>query len=262
MGIRTLIVDDETLARERLMRLAAKEPDLEVVGDCATGAEAARLLEAQGADLVFLDVEMPGMDGFALMQQLGGRVPVVIFVTAFDAHAVHAFEVRAADYLLKPVSAERFRAACERAREIIRAGAVAGRTERLLSVLEQLEGRHARRLMIRNDGRLFFVKVADIEWIEAAGNYVRIHAGKEVHLMRGTLASLEQQLDPDSFVRIHRSTIVNLEAVRELQPWFAGDYVVLLRNGGQLRLSRWYRDRLDQVAFKATSPPRAVARGV
>lgn len=260
MTIRTLIVDDEALARERLRRLAAKEPDLEVIGECATGAEAVQALEAGGADLLFLDVEMPGMDGFEVMQQQAARVPVVVFVTAYDAHAVKAFEVRAADYLLKPVSAARFQATVARARDILRTGAVADRTDRILNALEHLEGRYARRLMIRTDGRLYFVKVSDIEWVEAAGNYVRLHAGKDVHLMRGTLTALEQQLDPDQFVRIHRSTIVNLEAVRELQPWFAGDYVVMLRNGGQLRLSRWYRDKLDAVALRASGPRGALAK--
>ncbi len=261
MPIRTVIVDDEVLARERLRRLASQELDLEVVAECGSGAEAVTALEQGGADLLFLDVEMPGMDGFEVLRQ-GGEVPVVVFVTAFDAHAVRAFEVRAADYLLKPVSAGRFRDTVARARELLQREHAAVRTERLLTALEHLEGRHARRLMIRTDGRLYFVKVADIEWIEAAGNYVRLHVGKEVHLMRGTLTALEQQLDPHQFVRIHRSTIVNLEAVRELQPWFAGDYVVLLRNGGQLRLSRWYRDKLDAIALKASAPRGTLARQV
>ncbi len=287
MRVRVLIVDDESLARQRVRRLVQAEADVEVVGEAESGHEAVALIRELQPDLVCLDVQMPGLDGFGVLRELdGGHVPMVLFITAYDEHAQRAFDVHAVDYVLKPVDEDRFRAAFDKARKQ-RANAVAA--ERLGELLETVRrladgsaavaearadgagaaighglasananafpgangagntnGRFASRILVKQDGRMFFVKTTEIDWIEADRNYVRLHVGKTAHTIRERISHLEETLDPRVFARIHRSTIVNLNRVREMQQWFSGDYVVILEDGTRLRLSRHYRDRVEK----------------
>ena len=248
-ALRVLIVDDEPPGRERIRNLLEDQPDVEVVGVCTDGLEAVSFLRDNDCDLVFLDVQMPEMDGLEVVEAVGPeRMPAVIFVTAHDRYALRAFEVQALDYLLKPFDRERFLKALDRARSQ-RQGDPAELQRRLLALLEESRpGKRAlQRLVVKSGGRIFFLKMDEIDWIEAAGNYLRLHVGKDTHLIRDTMSSLEARIDPAKFFRIHRSTIVNIERVREIQPLFHGDYVVLLRDGTQLTLSRTYRQRLEEL---------------
>jgi two-component system LytT family response regulator len=247
LKIRALIVDDEPLGRERIRTLLGDDPELEVVGECSDGLQAVAAIEQTRPDLVYLDVQMPEMDGFEVLDQIAHEpMPVIIFVTAYDHYAVQAFEVHALDYLLKSFDRERFHAALHRAKEQIRRSREGVWNERLTGLLEQLQTRqkHLTRLVIRSSGRIFFLRVEEIDWLEAADNYVRIHAGRTSHLMRETLQSLECRLDPTKFLRIHRSTLVNLDRIEELRPLFHGDYLVRLRDGTERTLSRNYRENL------------------
>ena len=247
MKIRTLIVDDEPLGRERIRTLLAGDPEIEIAGECADGRSAVAAIEQTRPDLVFLDVQMPEVDGFGVVGALAGEnLPVIIFVTAYDKYAVQAFEGHALDYLLKSFDRERFQAALQRAKEEIqrsRAGAI---NERLVGLLEDLQAKrkYLTRLVVKTAGRIVFLRVEEIDWVEAADNYVRVHAGRETHLLRETLQSLAGRLDPERFLRIHRSTLVNLDRIRELQPMFHGDYQVKLGDGTELTLSRNYREKL------------------
>jgi two-component system LytT family response regulator len=249
MTLRVLIVDDEEVARQRVRRLLAREQDVEIVGEASDGIQAVESIRALSPDLVFLDVQMPEVDGFEVLERLRpDPVPEVVFVTAYDDYAVRAFEVHAVDYLRKPFDATRFREAFARARRRLASAEAEARARKLDALLAQIQAQPPRsreRLMVRADGRLYFVRVDDIDWVEAAGNYVKLHVGRETHLMRETMAGIEALLDPSRFLRIHRSAIVNLDRVREMQPWFSGEYTVILRDGTQLRLSRVYRDRLE-----------------
>lgn len=247
--IRALIVDDEPLARERVTTLLAQEPDVEVVGECRDGREAVAAIRQLDPDLVFLDIQMPGADGFDVIQAVGPeKMPLVIFVTAYDQHALRAFEVRALDYLLKPFDRERFRDALARARGQIEGRESGDLGRRLLALVQEIRPGPPRadRLVVKSGGRLFFLRTDEIDWIEASGNYVRVHVGAESHLLRETMASLEAKLDQDRFLRIHRSRIVNLERVKEMQPWLNGEYVVILTTGVRLTLSRGYREKLQE----------------
>ena len=243
--LRVLLVDDEPLVREGLRDFLQGEPDVTVVGECANGLEALAFLEERPVDLVFLDVQMPELDGIGVAESLArSDGPAVVFVTAFSEHALRAFEVNAVDYLLKPFDRERFAAALDRVRRRRAGPDDAALTRRLAAVLDSLQrGRgYAERVLVRGDGRIRFVPVDEIEWVEAADNYVRLHAGEERHLVRDTMAALERRLDPARFARIHRSAIVRLDRIRELQPTFNGEYTVLLASGARLTLSRGYRD--------------------
>lgn len=248
--MRVLIADDEPFARQRLMMLLQAEPDVDIVGECVNGADVADRLATDPADLVFLDVQMPGMDGFEALEKIGGAdLPLVVFVTAYDQHALRAFEVRAFDYLLKPFDLARLKQTLQRARvQLQRVKQHAGH-EKVLEMLEHLQGRPAARdrFAIKNGGRIYFLSAGDVDWIEAEHNYVRIHASGEAHLLRERLSVLEQELDNKRFRRIHRSTIVNIDRIRELQPWFRGDYVVILQNGQQLTMSRTFRENLKDL---------------
>ncbi len=249
MALRTLIVDDEPLARERLRQLCRAERDLEVIGDCGDGQAAVESIESLHPDLVFMDVRMPGMDGFAVLEAVGPeRFPSVVFVTAYDEYAVRAFDVHAVDYLLKPVSRERFGRAVER----VRGQGTEGVSEKLLALLGDLrrEERYLERLLIRSGGRIVLVKVDDIDWIDGAGNYLKIHVGREAYLLRHTMSGLEERLDPRRFLRIHRSTIVNVDRIVELQTAYSGEYVAVLRNATRLVISRSYRSKLEELAGK------------
>ncbi len=248
MSLRVLIVDDEPLGRERVRTFLEKEDDIEIVGESSDGLDAIENIRELEPELVFLDVQMPGKNGLEVIDEIGPeKMPAVIFVTAYDQYALDAFDLHAVDYLLKPFDRDRFHRALERARDKLKQqGAL---DERLLSLLENLkpEGGYLERIVVKSSGRIVFVRVADIHWIEAAGNYVRLHTDERVHLLRETMNRLEKRLDPDRFLRIHRSTIVNLEAVKELQPWFHGEYAVILSDGNKLTMSRTYRDRLQHL---------------
>ncbi len=248
--IRAITVDDEPLARERLRGLLAEEAGIELVAEAADGDEAVAAIRTHKPDLVLLDIQMPGLDGFGVLAKLPMKpLPVVIFVTAYDQYALRAFEVHALDYVLKPIDGDRFRAAMRRARDQIereKRGEVDERVRALLSEL-RAPSPHLDRLAIRSPGRVFFVKTEEIDFIEAAGNYVRIKVGDHEHLLRETLNAMEQKLDPRRFVRIHRSTVVNVDRVKELQPILHGDYSVILRSGATLTLSRSFREKAQQA---------------
>jgi two-component system LytT family response regulator len=256
MKIRTLIVDDEPLARERLRKLLEAEPDIEIVGEGADGTDALDLVKRERPDLIFLDVQMPELDGFGVVGRLEGEnVPAVIFVTAYDRFALKAFEVHALDYLLKPFDRDRFRKALDRARHLVQQRQTGDLSRRLSSLItdlksEKAEPKYLDRLAVKTEGRVLFFKIDDIDWIEAADNYVNIHVGNESHLHRETMASIESKLPPTRFLRISRSTIVNVERIREMQPMFHGDYVVILKTGARLGLSRSYRDKLHHLLGK------------
>lgn len=257
--IRTLIVDDEPLARERVRTMAGGEPDLDVIGEARDGIEAVDAILSQAPDLVFLDVQMPKLDGFEVISSVGAdRMPPVVFVTAFDQHALRAFEVQALDYLLKPFDRDRFCGALTRVRQQIDRAENGALGQKLLALVRdmhtdmpaetvpppQVQGK-SDRMVVKSGGRLFFLRADEIDWVEAAGNYVRLHVGAESHLLRETMNAIETRLNPDTFFRIHRSRIVNIERIKELQPWFNGEYVVILRNGTKLTLSRGYREKLQ-----------------
>jgi two-component system LytT family response regulator len=244
--IRAIIVDDEELARDRLRGLLDREPDIQVIGEAGDGQTAVSLIEKLKPDLVFLDVQMPELNGFEVLSALEER-PNVIFVTAHDQFALKAFDVHAVDYLLKPFDRERFQTALHRAMSKIRSEKPGEAKPDLNAVLEEVKPKNVERLLVKTQGRVLLVKVGDIDWVEAADNYVTLHVGKDVHMMRETMTSLEDRLPSDKFMRISRSTIVNVERIQELQPMFHGEYIVVLKNGARLTLSRSYRDKLDQL---------------
>ncbi len=252
--LKTLVVDDEPLARERVVSLLQGEQDIELLGECRDGQEAIAAIQQLSPDLVFLDVQMPGADGFQVLQAVGAdKMPMVIFVTAYDQHALRAFEVRALDYLLKPFDRERFHNAVTRAKSSIEQQETGDLGRRLLALVKDLRPAAPKtdRVVVKSGGRLFFLRTDEIDWIEAAGNYARLHVGNDTHLLRETMISLEARLDAEKFFRIHRSRIVNMERIQELQPWFNGEYVVILRNGTRLTLSRGYREKLQERLGKA-----------
>lgn len=257
-NVRAVIVEDEPVAMERLRRLLGEEGDLEIVGEAATGADALRRLRAEDPDVVFLDIRLPDMNAFEIVREMGPeKMPLVVFVTAYEEHAVHAFEVKAIDYVLKPFEAGRLASAVHDVRRRLDLESAAERARRMGSLLELVgEGLELdagsgprRRLVVRSQGRIRLVPVDDVDWIEAAGNYVRLHLSDgDSELVRETMIRLEECLDPDRFVRIHRSSIVNLDRVEEIRHWSSGEYIVELEDGTELKLTRTYRERiLDRV---------------
>lgn len=241
-------MDDEPLARERIHGFLTEDPDVEVVGECADGRDAVDQIRRLAPDLVFLDVQMGEMDGFDVLGEIGeDRIPAVIFVTAYDRHALKAFEVHALDFLLKPFDRERFERALSRIKDHLQFATPGVLSQRILGLLEDLkkpQPGHAERLALKTGGRVSFLKADEIDWIEGEGNYARLHVNKQSHLIRETMNQLEGRLDPARFLRIHRSTIVNTERIKEIQPLFNGAYGVLLKDGTRLTLSRGYRERL------------------
>jgi len=247
--IRVLIVDDEPLARRRIKSLLAHESNIDVIGECSDGFKAVSSISELTPDLVFLDVQMPAMDGFDVIKTIGPeRMPTVIFVTAYDQYALKAFEVNALDYLLKPFDRRRFQKTLERAKTMIRGLQNGNVNNQLLSLLGDLrrEQEAPDRFIIRSEGRVIFLRVEEIDWMRTVGNYVRLQVGRDSHLMRETMNGMEAKLSPDKFMRIHRSTIVNLDRVKEVQPWAKGEYVVIMRDGTRLIMSRRYRERLNE----------------
>ncbi len=246
--IRALVVDDEPLAREIIREMIRRDSEISVVGECGNGLDAVTMIETERPDMVFLDIQMPEMDGFAVIEAVGAQaMPVVIFVTAYDQYAVNAFKVHALDYILKPFDWERFADALLRAKSQIRRES--DLSDKLDALLRQMRKKHdfVERLIIKTNGRVIFLRTEEIDWIEAEGNYVRLHVGKDSYLQRDTIGGMEAKLDPTQFPRIHRSAIVNIDRVQELRPWFQGDYCVILRNGKELPLSRNYWDKLRQI---------------
>jgi two-component system, LytTR family, response regulator len=273
--LRVVVVDDEPLARQGVCGLLSRDPELSVVAQCADGAEAVAAICGLKPDLVLLDVQMPEMDGFEVLREVGpARMPVVVFVTAFDRFALRAFEVAAVDYLLKPFDDERFAVAVERAKHAVRS-AEAGELGRRLMRLVERQGaslppapstefggaartepaaapaaepaRHASRLVVKSAGRTVFVRVEDVDWIEADDYYARLHVSGKAHLLRETMGSLEARLNPERFFRVHRSAIVNLDRVREVQLLFRGEHLVILHDGTQLKLSRNRLEKLEAM---------------
>jgi two-component system LytT family response regulator len=252
--LRLLIADDEPLARDCLRLALRAHDDVEIVAECADGADAVRAIESLRPDVVFLDVQMPGLDGFGVIERVGvARMPTIVFVTAFDAHALRAFQVHALDYVLKPFDDARLEDALDRAREQVRTRRDGVRARRLAAFLAEWERRddepprapapaagksYISRLTVREDDRIRFVACADIDWFEADGNYVKLYVGAKTYRLRLAIRTLIDGLDPTRFVRIHRSTVVNVDRIREVQPWYGGDYVAILHGGAKLRVSR------------------------
>jgi len=248
--IRALVIDDEPLARGMIREMLAGDSDVEIVGECSNGREAIEAIESLRPDLLFLDIQMPDLGGFEVLESIpDDHAPYIIFVTAFDQFAVRAFEIHALDYLLKPYDRERFEAAWQRAKTVINGDRFERRDQRILALLEALkaEERYLERLVVKVGGRVFFLDVNEIDCIQAEGNYVRVHNGAKSYLLRATISGLEAQLDPRVFLRIHRSAIVKLDKIKELQPWFHGEYHVILHTGQQLTLSRNYRAHLQEA---------------
>jgi two-component system LytT family response regulator len=230
--------------------MLAAHPDITVVGECGSGTQAVEAVRAEAPDLLFLDVQMPGLDGFQVLQELRrDALPEVVFVTAFDQYALRAFEVHALDYLLKPFDEERLARALERARAHLRRPDRQEDRRQILELLDELRGarRWRERLVIKMGERAFLQPVAEIDWIEADGKYVKVHVGPRTHTLRETLTQLSEVLDPERFLRISRSAIVNVDRIREIQPWFRGDHVVIMKNGAEVTSTRGYRDCLKEL---------------
>ena len=246
--IRVIIADDEAPARTRLRQLLKQEPEFELIAECATGRQAVDAILEQKPELVLLDIQMPHLSGLEVCAAIKSASvsPLIIFVTAFDQYALRAFEIHAIDYLLKPFDRQRFQNTLHHARDLLRRDRGSVPDPRFEALLEHLRsgGKPVDRLVFKENGRVIFLRTELIDWIESDGNYVRIHAGNDSHYFRETLAGLESQLPAGRFMRISRSTIVNMDRVKELQPLFYGDYVVILQNGSRLNLSRNYRERL------------------
>jgi two-component system LytT family response regulator len=259
MIMRALIVDDEPLARTALLRLLKRDRSIVVSGECGDGESAVRAIQKMRPDIVFLDIQMPEMDGFQVVEAIGvDRMPATIFVTAFDRYAIRAFDASAVDYLLKPFAADRFCRAMARARDRWQNRQDKDAAQRLFSLLDKrYQADYVQRLTVASAGRIIFISVDEIDWIEAEGNYARLHAGPRVFDVRETLQALTEKLDPRAFIRIHRSTIVNARRIREVQPWFQGSHIVILRNGERLRMSRYQRDAVERLLGKRpTAEPK------
>ena len=246
--VRVAIVDDEPPARRRVRGLLAAEPDVEIVGEAGSGEEAVALIESARPDVVFLDVQMPGGTGFDVVEAVGAaRMPGVVFVTAYDAYAVRAFDVHALDYLLKPFDRERFREALDRARSHLGRRAADAPLRALLAEVRGAGPAYPERVVVRTAGRIRFLPVHDIDYVRAESNYVRIHAGGASHVLRETLGALEARLDPRRFLRVHRSLLVQTSRIVEMEPLFQGEYVLRLRDGTKLTSGRTYRARIQQA---------------
>lgn len=257
--VRTLIVDDEPLARRTIRELLSDHTDVEIIGECGSGSEAVTFIEKQPPDLLFLDVQMPGLNGFETLARIEpGRIPAIIFVTAYDQYALQAFEVHALDYLLKPFNDQRFEEALRQAKSHIELQEINKISRSLLNLLGDLnpagnEPAMVRRkgfltrFMIKADGRVFFIKVSDVDWIAADDYFIKLHVSGKAHLLRMSMNELEEKLDPNTFLRVHRSTIVNFDRIQELKQTPGGEYVVVLKSGTVLKLSRARRERLAQL---------------
>jgi len=255
--IRTIIADDERLAREKLRILLASEANVKLVAECNDGQQTLSAVRTYRADLLLLDIQMPGMDGFQVLNELSAEeMPVVVFTSAYDQYAIRAFEAHALDYLLKPFDQERLHHAIERARWELHKSQDRDITHRILDLLSQVKSdmlpapSSEGRLVIRAKGRVVFLNLSEIDWIEASANYVRLNVGKESHLFRETIGRISERLNPNHFVRVHRSTIVNVRKIKELIPVNSGEYIVVLKSGKELSCSRSYRTALESMIEK------------
>lgn len=248
--IRAIIIDDEPFARKGIKRELERDGTVEITAECANGSDAISAIKEQKPDLVFLDLQMPEIDGFGVVESIGvEKMPFVIFVTAFDQFALKAFEIHALDYILKPFDSERFQKTLQRAKKLIQQENINDLHSRLSGLLDEAKknkGEFLERIVVKNAGKIFFLSVEEIDWIEASDNYVRLHVGKESHLVHGTMNKLESKLNPEKFLRVHRSTIVNLSRIKELHPLFHGEYAILLQNGKEITSSRTYKNRLQK----------------
>src|SRR5215472_369664 len=245
--LRALIADDEALARRLIRRMLKDDHDVEIVGECSNGKEAVPMIRKENPDIVFLDVQMPEMDGFAVLASIGTeRLPEIIFTTAYEQYAIRAFELHALDYLLKPFDQARFKDAIKYAKERFRSGRQSDGRMQISALLENVKNKrqYLERLVIKAGGRITFLRTNEINWIEADDKYVHLHTSKAKPMVRQTLSAMEAQLDPARFRRVHRSAIVNVERIAELQPLFSGEHSILLQDGTRLTLSRNYRDKL------------------
>ena len=254
--IRTLIVDDEPIARRGIRANLKSEADVKIIGECANGREAVAAIEREKPDLIFLDVQMPLLDGFGVVEAIGAeKLPSVVFVTAFDEHAIRAFEVNAVDYLLKPVDPERFQKTLNRVRAQIRNSQTSELGRRLATLLENTQSAYSKperaayleRIAVKEAGRIMFVSAEEISWVSSDGNYIKIHTGGKAHLLRETMDAMERRLDPQKFLRVRRSVIVRLAQIKELHPLFNGEFQIILKDGTQLSSSRRYRQNLDTL---------------
>ena len=245
--LHVLIVDDEPLARKGLRKLLSKERDVSIAGESSDGIEAVDQIQEKKPDIVFLDIQMPGLDGFGVIDAIGAKkMPATVFVTAYDLHAMRAFDVHAIDYLLKPIKADRLAIAVDRARKIVRETDRTGLDRNIAALLRDMKppGGKLERIIVRSIGKIEIVPVADIDWISAEGDYVELHTARKKHLLREKISSLEAQLDASQFIRIHRSTIIRIQRIRELRPLVNGDHIVILESGQQLALSRTMREQV------------------
>jgi two-component system LytT family response regulator len=258
--IQTLVVDDEPLAREGILLLLKKDPEIEIIGECNNGRQAVKVLKDESIDLLFLDIQMPEMNGFQVLEDISSEnMPVVIFVTAYNQYAIQAFKVHALNYLLKPFSDEQFYTALKHAKDYIKMKNFKELSKRMINLLEnhstdilgkeisQKDSKYINRIAISSTGRVYFIKVNEIEWIEASDYYVQLHTGNKTHLLRETMNNLETKLNPAKFMRIHRSTIVNLDCIQGIEPYFNGEYLVILNNGTKLKVSRNRKDSLKKI---------------
>jgi len=251
MPLTMLLVDDEPLAREGLRMLLSGDADVAAIYEAKDGSEAVRAIRDLRPDLVFLDVQMPEMDGFQVVREIGAdHMPAIVFVTAHDQHAIQAFEINAIDYLLKPVSRERFTRALARAKSRLGSRPADETSRKIVSLLESLAAppRYLKRLAVRSAGKTIFVEMKDVDWIEAAENYAQLHVGRSAHLVHVAMNTLEKSLDPEMFLRVHRSAIVNIARIRDLQPASHGEYMLTLTNGVRLQSSRTYNEKLKALA--------------
>ena len=260
--MRVVVIDDEAIARKRILRLLKEQPEVSVVAECSDAESGVEAITELAPDLVFLDVQLGGTDGFGVIESVGAeRMPPVIFVTAHDQYALRAFDVHAVDYLLKPFSPERFRNSLDRAINRVSddgngrqsAADLSGLLESMRAEQQKLERMivgsregYMQRMLVKAENRMIFVRSSDITWFGAEGNYIRVHVGRQAYVVRDTMANLESKLDPAQFLRIHRSTIVNIDHVKEMHMWFAGDYMVVLQDGTELKLSRGYREKMEE----------------
>ena len=251
--IRALIADDEPLARKFVRRMLKQDHEVEIAGECSNGAEAVAMIRKEKPDLVFLDIQMPEMDGFAVLDALGlDRLPEIIFTTAYESYAIRAFELHALDYLLKPFDQVRFKAAMKHAKERFQSRRDDNGRLQIGTLLESIRAQreYLDRIIIRADGRITFMNTREIDWLEADDKYVHLHTGKDARMVRQTLAAMESQLDPKKFLRIHRSAIVNIDRIKELRPLFNGEHSLILGDGTKLTLSRKYKDKLFALLGK------------
>lgn len=250
MKIRVLVVDDEALARERACQLLKADSEIEIIGQCGDGQTAVEKIQKDKPDLVLLDVQMPELDGFAVVEAVGAdNMPPVIFVTAHEKFALKAFDVHAIDYLLKPYDRERFETALGRAKDQLARSKSGDLQSKMTALLGEIktQPKATNRLVVKTEGRVLLLKNEDVDWVEAADNYIILHVAADTHMLRETMTSIESRLPSEKFIRVNRSTIVNIDRIKELQPLFHGEYVIILKNGTKLTLSRGYREKLDQL---------------